>query len=136
MDALRAVPADFFTDLVSDAKIDAAMLLKRNGRMLAAWSRSAVSWDVASIMAATALGSLETFLETLRSPDAQVFSVTGGGHRIHIQKVEPQGIVVLVAKEAIPEAYLRDAARRIIAKLPPPSNGEPPRRVTLGPNFR
>ncbi|HYM40536.1 MAG TPA: hypothetical protein VEY12_10440 [Thermoplasmata archaeon] len=134
MDSLRAVPADFFADLVPNGRIEAAMLLKRNGRMLAAWARAPVSWEIASIMAATALGSLETLLETLRSPSPQVLTIAAAGSRIHIEKVEPQGLLVLVAKEAVPEAYLREIARRVVAKLPPPSNGEPPRQVTLGPN--
>lgn len=136
MDSLRAVPADFFADLVSNDRIEAAMLLKRNGRMLAGWARSPVSWDIVSIMAATTLGSLETMLETLRSPSPQILTIAGGGSRIHIQKLEPQGILVLVAKEAVTDGYLRETARRILAKLPSPPVPEPGRRVTLGPNFR
>lgn len=135
MDSLRAVPADFFAELVSNGRIETAMLLKRNGRMLAAWARAPVSWEVLSIMAATALGSLDTMLETLRSPSAATISVVAGGSRFHIQKVEPQGVLVLIAKEAVTDAYLRETARRLLSKLPAQPNGEPPRRVTLGPNF-
>lgn len=134
MDSLRAVPADFFAELVSNGKIETAMLLKRNGRMLAAWARAPVSWDVLSIMAATTLGSLETMLETLRLPSSQTMTVVAGGSRFYIQKVEPQGLLVLVAKEAVTEAYLRDTARRLLAKLPASPNSEATRRVTLGPN--
>lgn len=132
MDTLRSVPADFFSDLVGDAGIEAAMLLKRNGRMLAAWSRAPVSWDVVSIMAATTVGSLETMLETLRSPSPQSLSIVAAGNRIYIQKVEPQGLLVFVAKENVAELHLKDTARRLLRKLPSPP--ETQRRVTLGPN--
>ena len=134
MDSLRAVPPDFFADLATNGRMDTAMLLKRNGRLLAAWSHAPVSWEVVSIMAATTLGSLETMLETLRSPSPQIVSVVAGGNRILIQKVEPQAILVLIAKEIVGESYLLDAARRLLARLPPPGFNSAPRRVTLGPS--
>lgn len=134
MDSLRAVPPDFFADLATNGRMDTAMLLKRNGRLLAAWSHAPVSWEVVSIMAATTLGSLETMLETLRSPSPQIVSVVAGGNRILIQKVEPQAILVLIAKEIVGESYLLDAARRLLARLPPPVSNSAPRRVTLGPS--
>lgn len=135
MDSLRAVPPDFFADLLQNGRIDTAMLLKRNGRVIAAWARAPVAWEVVSIMAATTLGSLETMLETLRSPSPDTVSVVAGGNRIHFQKVEPQGLLVLIAKEAVSEVYLREAARRLQSKIPPVA---PPavRQVTLGPSLR
>ncbi len=134
MDSLRSVPPDFFAEMATNGKIDTAMLVKRNGRLLAAWSRAPVSWEVVSIMAATTLGSLETMLETLRSPSPQSVTVIAGGSRILIQKLEPQSLLVLIGKEAVPESFLLETARRLMARLPPPANGTPPRKVTLGPN--
>ena len=136
MDSLRTVPADFFADLVSKVKIEAAMLLKRNGRMLAAWSKTPLSWDVLSIMAATALGSMDTMLETLGSPAAQGMVVLAGGKRILFQKVETQGLLVLVAWEVVPDSYLREIARELIRKLRDSHRDAPPRIATLGPNVR
>jgi predicted regulator of Ras-like GTPase activity (Roadblock/LC7/MglB family) len=135
MDSLRAVPADFFAELVSNGKIELAILLKRNGRMLAAWARVPVAWDVVSIMAATTLGSLETMLETIHAPSPESIAIVAGGNRIHVQKVEPQGILVLVAKESVTDAYLRDTSRRLLVKLASVLKPEAPRRVTLGPSF-
>lgn len=136
MDSLRTVPADFFADFVSKVKIDAAMLLRRNGRMLAAWSKTPISWDVLSIMAATALGSMDTMLETLGSPNAQGMSVLAAGYRILFLKIENQGLIVLIAKEVVPESYLRETAKQLLRKLRASHHGEPPRIVTLGPNVR
>lgn len=135
MDSLRFVPPDFFAEFQSAGKIETAMLLKRNGRVLAAWARAPVSWEVVSIMAATTLGSLETMLETLRCPSPQSVALSAGGNRIYIQKMEPQAMLVLIAKESVTEAYLRESARRLLARLPsqPPSG---PRSVTLGPSIR
>lgn len=132
MDPLRAVPPDFFAELASNGKIDTAMLLKRNGRLLAAWSRAPVSWEVVSIMAATTLGSLETMLETLRSPSPQILTIVAGGNRILIQKLEPQAILVLIAREVVSESVLRETARRLLARIPEGGGSEPVRRVTLG----
>ncbi len=132
---LRAVPPDFFADLEADFRVDVAMLLRRNGRVLAAWSRTPLSWEVVSIMAATMVGSLETMLEALRSVSPQQMSVVAGGNRFLLQKVEPQALLVLVAKEAVPESHLRDALRRLLARMPPPQ-GPPARQVTLGPSVR
>lgn len=135
MDSLRAVPPDFFSELALNGKVETAMLLKRNGRLLAAWSHAPVSWEVVSIMAATTLGSLETMLETLRSPSPQTVSVVASGNRMLIQKVEPQAILVLIAREAVPESFLRETARRLLARIPPATSGaEPARKVTLGPS--
>jgi len=134
MDSLRAVPPDFFSDLATNGKVDTAMLLKRNGRLLAAWSHAPVSWEVVSIMAATTLWSLETMLETLRSPSPQTVSVLAGRSRILMQKVEPQAILVLIAKENVPESLLLETARRLLSRLPPPAVSGVPRRVTLGPS--
>ncbi len=135
MDSLRSIPPDFFSDLQVNERIDVGMLLKRNGRILAAWSRSPLSWEVVSIMAATMVGSLETMLETLRSPSPLAVSLVASGNRMFIQKVEPQALLVLIAREGVPEAYLRDAARRLLAKVPP-QNGAAVRQVTLGPSLR
>jgi len=134
MDSLRAVPPDFFADLAPNGKVDTALMIKRNGRLLAAWSHAPVSWEVLSIMAATTLGSLETLLETLRSPSPQTVAVVAGGNRILIQKVEPQGVLVLIAREAVTEAALRDIARRLLDRLPPPASAVVGRKVTLGPS--
>jgi predicted regulator of Ras-like GTPase activity (Roadblock/LC7/MglB family) len=136
MDPLRTVPADFFADFVSRVKIDAAMLLRRNGRMLAAWSKAPVSWDVLAIMAATALGSMDTMLETLGSPNGQGMSVVASGYRFLFQKIEAQGLLVLIAKEVVPDSYLRETAKQLLRRLRASQHGEPPRIVTLGPNVR
>jgi predicted regulator of Ras-like GTPase activity (Roadblock/LC7/MglB family) len=134
MDPFRVVPPDFFSELTSNGKVDTAMLLKRNGRLLAAWSQSPVAWEVVSIMAATTLGSVETMLETLRSPSPQAVSAVAGGNRILIQKVEPQAILVLIAKATITEAHLAETARRLLSRLPTLPADPGPRRVTLGPS--
>ncbi len=135
MDSLRSVPPDFFEEFQANDKIETAMLLKRNGRVLAAWARTPVSWEVVSIMAATTLGSLETMLETLRSPSPHTVSLVAGGNRILFQKVEPQAMLVLIAKETVPETYLRDSARRLVARIPA-QGASAPRSVTLGPSIR
>ena len=135
MDSLRFVPPDFFAEVQSAGRIETAMLLKRNGRVLAAWARAPVSWEVVSIMAATTLGSLETMLETLRSPSPHSVTLSAGGNRIYIQKVEPQAMLVLVGKESVTEAYLRDTARRLLARVPPQAPLTS-RSVTLGPSIR
>lgn len=134
MDSLRAVPPDFFAELATNGKVDTAMLLKRNGRLLAAWSHAPVSWEVVSIMAATTLGSLETMLETLRSPSPHTVWALASGSRILIQKVEPQGILVLIARDSVSESFLLDTARRLLANLPPPIPNAAQRHVTLGPS--
>ena len=129
------MPPDFFAEVQANGRIETAMLLKRNGRVLAAWARAPVSWEVISIMAATALGSLETMLETLRSPSPHTVTLVAGGNRIFFQKVEPQAVLVLIGKEVVTDAYLRDVAKRLLSKIPPATN-PPLRQVTLGPSVR
>lgn len=134
MESLRSVPPNFFEELSSNPIIEIAMLLRRNGRLLAAWSRAPVAWDVISIMAATTVGSLETMLETLRSPSPQTIAVVAGGNRFYLEKIEPQAVLVLIAKDSVPEAHLRDTARRLLVRLSEAGAHPPGRRVTLGPN--
>ncbi len=136
MESLRAIPPDFFADLVSKVKIETAMLLRRNGRMLAAWSKAPLSWDVLSIMAATALGSMDTMMETLGSPAAQGMTLLAGGKRILFQKVDSQGLLVLVAWEVVPDSYLRETAKQLVRRLRAAQEAAPPRIATLGPNVR
>ena len=135
MDNLRALPPDFFSEMVANGKVETALLVKRNGRLLAAWSHSPVSWEVVSIMAATALGSVETMLETLRVECPQSVTVLAGGSRIYIHKVEPQGFLVLIAREVVTEAFLRDTARKLLARFPTSEEAEARRKVTLGPSL-
>ena len=127
------MPPDFFAGLEADASLDRALLLKRNGRMLAAWSRASVAWDVVAIMAATLLGSVETMLETLGSPSPRSVALTAGGHRILLHTVEPREVLLLVAKDAVPEAHLREVAGRLLAKIEALSAASS-RQVTLGPS--
>ncbi len=134
MEALRAVPPNFFDELSANPSVEIAMLLRRNGRLLAAWSRAPVSWDVISIMAATTVGSLETMLETLRSPSPQTVAIVAGGNRFLLEKFEPQAVLVLIAKDTVAEAVLRDAAKRLLARLAEAVTRQASRRVTLGPS--
>ena len=136
MDSLRNLPSDFFSDLSAGDRIECALLLKRNGRLLASWARDPVSLEVVTIMAATTVGSLETMMESLRAPSLQTIEIVASGMRLFVQKVEPQSVLVLMAKEAVPDAALRDAARALLAKLPPASNGTTPRRVSYGSSSR
>jgi predicted regulator of Ras-like GTPase activity (Roadblock/LC7/MglB family) len=120
MSRLEAPPGDFFAGIDTEEPLDAAVLLKRNGQILAAWTRNAVPLDVITVMAATTLGSLETLMETLGAAAPQSFSVVGGDSRMLLQKVEPAAALLLVAPAKVSETYLRERARRLLAKLPPP----------------
>lgn len=124
------LPPEFFASIDSAEPLEAAILLKRNGQSLGAWTKRPIPMDVITVMAATMLGSLETLVETLGESTPESLSLTTGKTRIYLQKLEPQAALVLVAPASVSEAQLRDTARRLVSRLPPISlPTRPPSRV-------
>lgn len=124
------LPPEFFASIDSAEPLEAAILLKRNGQSLGAWTKRPIPMDVITVMAATMLGSLETLVETLGESTPESLSLTTGKTRIYLQKLEPQAALVLVAPASVSEAQLRDTARRLVSRLPPSSlPTRPPSRV-------
>lgn len=105
-----------------DGTLDAVVLFKRNGQSLAAWTRKPASMDVITVMGATMLGSLETMLETLGEPGVPSLTIAAGNRRLHLQRVEPQAAILLVAPSSVSEETLREQARKLLSKLPASGN--------------
>ncbi|HLE55186.1 MAG TPA: roadblock/LC7 domain-containing protein [Thermoplasmata archaeon] len=125
------VPPDFFASIETTGPLEAAILLKRNGQSLAAWTKRSIPLEVITVMAATMLGSLETLVETLGESTPESLSITTGKTRIFLQKLEPAAALVLVAHASVSETQLRDTARRLVSRLPPPAPSNRPQNRVL-----
>jgi len=125
------VPPDFFASIEMAGPLEAAILLKRNGQSLAAWTKRPISLEVITVMAATMLGSLETLVETLGESTPESLSITTGKTRMFFQKLEPAAALVLVAHASVSETQLRDTARRLVSRLPPPAPSSRPQNRVL-----
>lgn len=112
MDALLTRAID------SGGPLDAALLLKRTGVVLAAWTRDEVPEEVASVMAATLAGSVEMIAEALGGPSPSSFTVDMASRHLLAVRVDPHRLLVLVGSPAHSDA-LRAAADRILSALGP-----------------
>ncbi len=111
-------PPDFFALIDPSDALDGAILLKRNGQTVGGWTRNAVPLEVVTVMAATMIGSLETLLETLGESTPETLALTTGKTRIFMQKVEPQGALLVFSSADVAESQLKEAARRLVSRLP------------------
>ncbi len=122
-DSNPAVPADFFTSVDPDGFLEAAILFKRNGHVLASWTRTASPTEIMTVMAATLLGSVETLLESLHAGGFGSVTLVAGGRRLFLQKMEPSAALLLVAHAHASDEALRAVARRVASRMPPPGAG-------------
>ncbi|TLZ73154.1 MAG: hypothetical protein E6K10_00960 [Methanobacteriota archaeon] len=112
----RAGPAIFST-IQPDAGIEVALLMRRTGTVLAAWTRDGVPQEVVSVMAATMVGSIETMSEALGCPSPERVWVETERCRMLATKVEPLGVLVLVAPRSESAEVLSRTARGIVGRL-------------------
>ena len=96
------------------APLDAILLMKRSGVHLASWSRDTLPVDVATVMSAAAMGSIDTLLESLGRTSPRLISVQADGQRLLFAKAEPQVALVLIANQSMAEAVLRREAQRLL----------------------
>src|SRR3972149_5944311 len=97
--------------------LDAALLLRRTGTPLAAWTREAVPVDVVSVMAATLVGSVETMVEAVHCASPQSIRMGADPCQMLATKVNPRTILALIAPSRIPEAQIRHLARVLASRL-------------------
>lgn len=117
------LPPDFFAAFDPLGPLEAAVVFRRNGRVLASWIKNPAAVEVVSVMSATLMGSVDTLLETLRDPGSSLMVIVAERRKIVLQKVEPSSAIVLIAPSDASEAWLREVLGRIMARLPsPPAN--------------
>lgn len=121
------LPPDFFASFDPLGPLEAAVVFRRNGRVLASWLKNPAAVEVVSVMSATLMGSVDTLLETLRDPGSSVMLIGVERRKILLQKVEPSSAIVLIAPSEASEAWLREVVGRIMARLPAPPESRPPR---------
>ena len=97
--------------------LDAALLMKRTGAILASWIREDESLAALSVMSATMMASIATIVETLGSPSPQMAAVETDERRIFAIRADSQAVLVLMGQKAAGDGYLRQTARRILSKL-------------------
>jgi len=72
-----------------------------------------------TVMAATMLASIDTMMTTLGGPGPRSVYVETDDRQILSTAVTSQAFLILIAPRAVGREYVRDAAARLLALLPP-----------------
>ncbi len=97
--------------------LEAAFVVRRTGVVLASWARTRVEGEVACVMAATLIGSIETLSEALRCPSPEHVVVETETCRLLATRVEPQALLVLIARCGTGREALERVAQRVAPRL-------------------
>ena|SRR5438445_688013 len=116
-----------------DAKgsIEVALLMRRTGTILGAWTKGDISREIVSVMAATMLGSIETMSEALGCPSPNRALVETERCRMLVERFEPHGVLVLVATKDMSADALQRASLQIRARLSAASRAAEGTRPTV-----
>jgi predicted regulator of Ras-like GTPase activity (Roadblock/LC7/MglB family) len=130
LSALEEASLSFLSAIDPDRGLDAALLLRRTGIVLASWSRGGIRLEVVSVMAATMLASIDTIMESLGAATPKSVWVESGDHQIAATNVGPQAFLVVIAPKTVKRRVVRNTIRDLVAHLPPVSRTR--RRRTKG----
>lgn len=109
-----------------EGRLEAVFVFRRSGKAVASWSRAPVSADVATVMGATLLGSVDTLAGVLGTPSPSEVSVVAGDLRIFVLKPEDSLVILLAGRDNVTDGDLADRAHRIAATfVRTPSPGRP-----------
>jgi len=120
--------------------IESGLLVKRSGVHLASWSKHEIPLEVYSVMAAAAVGAVDTLLEALGMSCPRQISIETDDHRLLFTKADPQVVLVLVASKGVRDVTMRREAQRLLRALArvrreKPAAAErvlnPPERMTI-----
>ncbi len=101
----------------SDGGIEAALLIRRTGSVVAAWTRTSAPEEVLAVMSATMLASIGTIVESLGDSAPRTIAVTAGEHRIFAAQASSEQTLVLIAADGVKDTHLQELTRDILARL-------------------
>lgn len=114
---LENATAAVFDTIDPRGSIELAIVMRRTGTVLAAWTKEEVPRDVVSVMAATMIGSIETMSEALGCPSPERATVETESCRMLAEKFGDQAVVVVVGKRETSAEALQRTARQILDRL-------------------
>ncbi len=117
MGVLESAPSALFSHLDPSGPLEAALLLRRTGSVIASWTRADVPSEVVSVMAATMLGSIETMGEALGCPSPAFVVVETDRCQLVATKVEPLALLVLIAHRDAGKDVLQRTTREILKEI-------------------
>ncbi|HYV08986.1 MAG TPA: roadblock/LC7 domain-containing protein [Thermoplasmata archaeon] len=113
-----------------EGPLDAALLLRQTGILVAGWTRDAVPQEVLTVMAATMFASVQTIAETLGDASPSSILVETESRRLFATKFGTDELI-LVAPKSATEGFLRQVARRIVRKESQRASAEPRSRASI-----
>jgi len=128
---LEDISASVFEAIDANGFIEVALLMRRTGKILGAWTKGEISPEIVSVMAATMLGSIETISEALGRPSPERAVVETEGCRMLAEKFEPHGVIVLMATKDLSADALQRASLRIRDRVSSTSVGAQGTRHTM-----
>ena len=114
---LEDISTAFTETIDSKGSLEVALLMRRTGTIIGAWTKGDISQEIVSVMAATMLGSIETMSEALGCPSPERALVETDRCRMFAETFEPHGVLVLVATKDLSAVDLQRASLDIRARL-------------------
>ena len=113
-----------------DGPLDAVLLLRQTGVLVAGWTRTPVAHEVLTVMAATMFASVQTIAETLGDASPSTIVVETESRRLLATKFGTDELI-LVAPKSATEGLLRQVARRIVRRELQRASGEARTRASI-----
>src|SRR6267143_2446068 len=131
--AIEPAALSFLSAVKPDLGLDAVLLLRRTGLVLASWTREGIRHDIVGVMAATMLASIDTIIETLGGSTPRSVSIESDQHQMVATKVNSKSFLVLIAPKRVSRRVVRKATRDILSDLAAASRASrPPSDKTAG----
>jgi predicted regulator of Ras-like GTPase activity (Roadblock/LC7/MglB family) len=109
---------ELFANSRLDSGLEAVVLMKATGIIVAAWTRAPIPREILGVMAATMWGSLDTLVRTLGGSAPRSVIVEVDERRIVARPVPPSWMLLLVAPRSLRKSRLIRETERIAARLP------------------
>jgi predicted regulator of Ras-like GTPase activity (Roadblock/LC7/MglB family) len=124
--AIEPAALSFLSAVKPDLGLDAVLLLRRTGLVLASWTREGIRHDIVGVMAATMLASIDTIIETLGGSTPRSVSIESDQHHMVATKVNSKSFLVLIAPKRVSRRVVRKATRDILSDLAAASRASRP----------
>jgi predicted regulator of Ras-like GTPase activity (Roadblock/LC7/MglB family) len=97
--------------------VEAAFLVRATGVLLASWTKRDVSREVATVMSATLVGSVQGLVEAFGCPTPKTINVSTEHCHIVARTVERDAILVLFAPRGVPRRQIEPIADRLAEQV-------------------